>query len=75
MHHIYKEHQGVQGKIEASIAIFKHTIDDKSIMGADILSQLCTWVNAAYGVCPDLKIQNGGCMFLGYVMVHCKYRK
>ena len=26
----------------------KHKIDDKRIMGADILIQLCTWIGAAY---------------------------
>ena len=44
-------------------------------MGADSLSQLCTWVNAAYGVHPDLKIHTGGCMTFGYGMVHCTSSK
>ena len=33
-------------------------------MGADILSQLCTWVDAAYGAHSDLNIHTGGCLFL-----------
>ena len=41
-------------------------------MGAYILSQLCTWVDATYGVHPDLKIHTGGSMPFGYRMVHCK---
>ena len=50
----------------------KHTIDDKMIMGADRLIQLCTWVDAAYGVHPDLKIHTGSCVSFGYGMVHYK---
>ena len=53
----------------------KHTIDDKTIMVADSLIQLCTWVYAAYGVHFDLKSHIGGCMHFGYGMVHCKSRK
>ena len=44
-------------------------------MGADSLSQLCTWVDAAYGVHPDLKSHTGGCTSFGYGIVHCNYRK
>ena len=33
----------------------KHTIYDKSVMVADSLRQFCAWVDAAYGVHPDLK--------------------
>ena len=40
----------------------KQKICDKRIMGADSLKQLCTWVDAAYGVHPDLKSHIGGCM-------------
>ena len=44
-------------------------------MGADSISQLCTWFDAAYGVHPDLKIHTGGCISFGYGMVHCNSRK
>ena len=44
-------------------------------MGADSLSQLCTWVDAAYGVHPDLKIHTGGCISFVYGMVHFKSTK
>ena len=43
----------------------KHTIDDKMIMGAAIISQLCTWVDAAHGLHPDLKIHTGDCVSFG----------
>ena len=45
------------------------------IMGVYSLIQLCTKVDAAYGVHPDLKIHTGGCMSFGYGMVHCKSSK
>ena len=44
-------------------------------MGADILSQFCTWVDAAYGVQPGIKRHNGSGMLFGYGMVHCNYIK
>ena len=45
------------------------------IIGADRLSQLCTWVDTPYGVHPDLKIHTGGCVSFGYRMVHYKSSK
>ena len=62
-------------KLRRVLQYLKHTIDDKMIMGADRLSQLCTWVDTAYGVHPDLKIHTGGCVSFGYGMVHCKSSK
>ena len=44
-------------------------------MGKDKLRQLCKWVDAAYGVHPDLKSHTGGCMSFGYGIVHCKSSK
>ena len=40
-------------------------------MGADSLSQFCTWVDAAYGVHPNLKIHTDVCISFGYRMLHC----
>ena len=53
----------------------KRTIDYKRIMGADSLSHLCTWVDAAYGVRPDFKSRTDGCMYFWCGMVHCKSGK
>ena len=44
-------------------------------MGEDSLSQLCTWVDDAYGVHPEIKSHIGGCMPFVYGMVHCKSSK
>ena len=41
-------------------------------MGEDSLSQFCTWVDAVYGLHPDLKIHAGSCMSFGYGVVYCK---
>ena len=52
----------------------KLTINDKRIMGADGLIQLCTWVNAVYGLHTNLKIHNGSCMSFEYGVAYCKSR-
>ena len=44
-------------------------------MGEDSLSQLCRWVDAAYGVHPGLKIHTNSCISFGYEMVYCKSSK
>ena len=44
-------------------------------MGAYSISQLCTWVNVAYGAHPELKIHTRGCMYFLYGMLHCKFSK
>ena len=48
----------------------KHTLDDKRIMVADSLRQLCIWVDAAYGVHSDLKSHTGRCTSFVYRMLH-----
>ena len=62
-------------KFRQLLQYLKRIIDDKSIMGADSLSQFCTWVDAGYEAHPDLKIHTGGYMYFGYGMVHCKSSK
>ena len=66
---------GEKKKLRRVLKYLKHTIDDKIIMVSDILIHLCTWVDAAYGVHPDLKIHTGGFISFGYGMVHCKSSK
>ena len=41
-----------KAKLRQVFQYLKHTIDDKRIMGADSQSQLCTCVDATYGVHP-----------------------
>ena len=44
-----------KAKLRQVLQYPKRTINDKGSMGADSLSQLCTWVNATSGVRHDLK--------------------
>ena len=44
-------------------------------MGADNLSQLCTWVDAAYVLQPDVNSHTGGGVAFGYGLVHFKSSK
>ena len=48
----------------------KQTINDKRIIGSDILRQLCTYIDVAYGVHPNLKIHTGGSISFGNGMLH-----
>ena len=52
------------------LQVLKQTINDNGVMGSDNLRKLFTWVNAAYGLHPDLKIHIGGGMSFGYGLVH-----
>ena len=52
--------------------LLKQTINYKRVMGADILGQLFTWVDATYGVHPNLKIHSGAGISFVYGLVHCK---
>ena len=64
-----------KSKLKCVLQFLKQTIDHKRIMGAENLSQLCTWVDATYVLHPDMKIHFGGGMQFGYGSVHCKSRK
>ena len=44
-------------------------------MGADNLSQLCTWVDAVYVLQPDANSHAGGGVAFGYGLVHFKSSK
>ena len=51
-----------EAKLRRVLQYLKHAIDDKSIMGKDGLRQICTWIDATYGLHHDLKIHTSGCM-------------
>ena len=57
------------------IAYIKCTIDDVRIIGASSLTNIYTWIDAAYAVNPDMKSQTGGCMSLGMGVMHAKSGK
>ena len=62
-------------KLRRTIAFIRGTIDDVRIIGADSLSKMYTWVDAAYGVTADMKSQTGGAMSLGMGVLHGKSSK
>ena len=62
-------------KLRRVIAYVKGTIDDVRIIGADSLSKIYAWIDAAYGVTADMKSQTGGAMSLGVGVLHGKSSK
>ena len=52
-------------KLRRVIAYVQATIDDIRIIGASSLSQIFTWIDAAYAVTSDMKSQTGGTMSMG----------
>ena len=53
----------------------QRTVNDTVTIGADSLSSLFTWVDASYGVHPDMKSHTGGAMSLGRGVFTCKSSK
>jgi hypothetical protein len=62
-------------KLKRLLQYLNRTIDDVLIIGADSLTKLMTWVDAAYGVHRDMKSHTGGAMSLGRGAVLCKSSK
>ena len=53
----------------------KNTIKDKIIIGAKTLSDLYTWIYAAYYVQNNTIVHTGGSISIGYGIIHRKYWK
>ena len=62
-------------KLRRVIAYLKCTINDVRIIGASSLTEIFTWIDAAYAVNPDMKSQTGGTMPLGVGVLHAKSGK
>ena len=62
-------------KLRRVIAYVQATIDDIRIIGASSLSQIFTWIDAAYAVTSDMKSQTGGTMSMGLGILHGKSSK
>jgi hypothetical protein len=62
-------------KLKRLLQYLRGTLDDVLILGADSLTKLMTWVDAAYGVHHDMKSHTGGAMSLGWGTVMCKSTK
>ena len=64
-----------KAKLKRVLEFLKHTINYKRVLVTDNLIKLCTWVDAAYGVHPNLKSHIRDGMSLGYRILHCKFTK
>jgi hypothetical protein len=62
-------------KLKRILCFLNGTIDDVRIIGASGLSELFTWIDASYATHEDMKGQTGGCMSMGWGMIHCKSGK
>jgi hypothetical protein len=62
-------------KLKRVMQFLNRTIDDCMIIGADCLTVLKTWVDASYGVHPDMKSHTGGVMSLGRGVIMSKSSK
>ena len=62
-------------KLTRVLGFLDKTINDERVIGAIDLNTLCSWVDASYGVHPDMKSHTGGTMSLGYGTLHTKSSK
>ena len=62
-------------KLRRVIAYVQCTINDTRIIGASDLTQIFTWIDAAYAVNPDMRSQTGGTMSMGLGVLHAKCSK
>ena len=53
----------------------KFTIDDVRVIGSSSLTDICTWIDAAFSVNPDMKSQTGEAMSLGVGVLYAKSNK
>ena len=62
-------------KLKRGCTYVKNTIKYKRIIGAKTISDLFTWIYAAYAVHNDMRRHTGGAISMGYVIIHGKYSK
>jgi hypothetical protein len=62
-------------KLKRVMQFLNRTLDDYMIIGADSLTVLKTWVDASYGVHPDMKSHTGGVISLGRGVIMSKSSK
>ena len=62
-------------KLTRVLGFLEKTINDERIIGATDLNTLYTWVDASYGVHPDMKSHTGGNMSYGLGTLHTKSSK
>jgi hypothetical protein len=62
-------------KLKRVLQFLNRTLDDCMIIGADCLTVLKTWVDASYGVHPDMRSHTGGVLSLGRGVIMSKSSK
>ena len=62
-------------KLSRLLSYIQDTIDDKRNIGASLVYNIFTWIDAAYAVFKDMKGQTGGCMSMGYGVIHGRSSK
>jgi hypothetical protein len=62
-------------KLKRVLQWLYHTVDKPRIIGASSLTELFTWVDAAFAIHPDMRSQTGGCMSFGWGTIHSRSSK
>ena len=62
-------------KLKRGLTFVKNMIKDKIIIGAKTLSDLYTWIDAAYDVHNNIRGHTGGAILMGYGIMHGKASK
>ena len=50
-------------------------IDNRRIIGAELIHKFLTWIYASYTVHPYMKILTGGAISFGWALIHWRYLK
>ena len=62
-------------KLKRGLQFILCTIDDERTIGATTLSELFTWIDAAYAVHNNMRRHTGGAISMGYGILHGKSSK
>ena len=62
-------------KLKRGLQFVLCTIDDERTIGATTLSELFTWIDAAYAVHNNMRSHTGGAISMGYGILHGKSSK
>ena len=59
-------------KLKMSMSWVKETIDDKRIIGAEILIDVYTWIDSDYTVHSHIRSHTGGAISIAHGVFHTK---
>ena len=62
-------------KLKRGLQFVLCTIDDERTIGATTLSELFTWIDAAYAVHNNMRSHTGGAISMSYGILHGKSSK